>query len=321
MPCAGLQAAGDGMTSRIGVPTARLQLTASTLGAPGQDLDQVVTLLAAAGISGVELRLSLGEIASPAMTSRQREAVRTRLAEAGIRLTGLASYVRIADPDAGDDMVVGALAAALTLAAELGAPSVRVFPGAPTLPAAYHDLPVTASPRNQCDAAAVRRLNAVAGLSNDLGVHPVLETHDSHPRGADIAPILAQVKGTVGAVWDLMHPWRVGEPLETTWGAISPWLLNGLGSVQIKDARLPESRTPVPVGAGSLPVRDFAALLQRSSYDGTVCLEWEKAWHPEALPLEAGLASMKRWYQDNWHHETPPRGNRRHEQPTMPEIQ
>ena len=285
----------------IGPGTPPITLTVSTLGAPGEGLDTVLPLLATHGISGVELRLSLGEIASPAMTGQERADVRARLAEAGVRVTGLASYIRIADPDTADDMVVGALAAALTMAADLGAPAVRVFPGAPTFGNSYRRVPATTAPRTECDAAAVRRLDAVSSLGQELGVHPVLETHDSHPRGEDIARILAQVKGKVGAVWDLMHPWRVGEPLETTWQNLRPWLVDGLGSMQIKDARLPESRTPVPIGEGTVPVDNFAGLLRLNGYAGVVCLEWEKAWHPAAPPLKTGLESMRAWYEKHWH--------------------
>ncbi len=306
-------------TTNPGAPPATL--TVSTLGAPGEGLDTVLPLLAAHRINGVELRLSLGEISSPAMTKQERSAVRARLADAGVRVTALASYIRIADPGTSDDMVVGALASALTLAADLEAPAVRVFPGAPTLGNSYRRVPATTAPRPECDAAAVRRLDAVSGLTQELGVHPVLETHDSHPRGEDVARILAQVKGKVGAVWDLMHPWRVGESLETTWQNLSPWLLDGLGSVQIKDAHLPESRTPVPIGEGTLPVGDFADFLRLNGYDGLVCLEWEKAWHPTAPPLDAGLASMRLWYEEHWNHTPEPGETRKHEQLRIAETQ
>ena len=288
------------MTNSSGTATPAHQLTVSTLGAPGESLDTVLSLLAAHGISGIELRLSLGEIASPAMGRHERSALRSRITDAGMHVTGLASYIRIADPGVPDDVVVGALASALEFAADLQAPTVRVFPGAPTIGASYRRVPTTTFPREECDAAAVRRLNAVARLSRELGVQPVLETHDSHPRGEDIARILKQVDGPVGAVWDLMHPWRVGEPLETTWHHLHPWLTNGQGSIQVKDANLPESRTPAPLGQGALPVHDLATLLRHKSYNGILCLEWEKAWHPTAEPLQVAVASLLAWRGTHW---------------------
>ena len=268
-------------------------LSASTLGAPGAGLDQVLDWLAVAGVRGVELRLAPGEIAEPGMAPERRRRLTGRLEAAGVELTGLASYVRVAQK-APDDGVVGELSEALELAAELGAPAVRVFPGAPE---DAHD--GGASFRGDAaDGRAAARLSRVAGLAERLGVLPVLETHDSHPRGADVARIASLVEGPVGVVWDLMHPWRTGEALEETWQALRPWLGGGRGSVQVKDAALPDTG-PTLIGAGTLPCREFGELLRREGYDGTVTLELEAAWYPSAPPFPEALASAARWYAEH----------------------
>jgi sugar phosphate isomerase/epimerase len=252
-----------------------IRLSASTLGAPGESLDQILEQLAAAEVTGVELRLTAGELADPAMTrSARRELVR-RLDGAGVAVTGVASYVRVA-ADVPDDVVVGALVAALDLAADLRAPAVRVFAGAPSRPGPYDRIPELAEPQSEVDARAARRLTAVAAYATEQAV-------------------LQQVDGPVGVVWDLMHPWRVGEPLAGTWASLAPWLRVPGSSVQVKDARLPEDVTPVPLGAGSLPLEEFAELLIAEQYTGPVTLEWERAWHPQAVPLGEALGSLRRW--------------------------
>jgi sugar phosphate isomerase/epimerase len=147
-------------------------------------------------------------------------------------------------------------------------------------------------------ARAVRRLDAGTSLAEDRDVYPALETHDSHPQGADIAAILQRVDGPVGAVWDIMHPWRTGESLDETWRWLSPWLSRG--AVQVKDANLPADATPVLIGDGTLPVDAFAALLTANGYDGPICLEWEKKWHPAAADLPLALASTTAWFQRHW---------------------
>jgi sugar phosphate isomerase/epimerase len=271
------------------------RLTASTLGAPDDDLDTVVDALAHSRVTDVELRLSGGQIIDPAMTGREAADVGSRFDAAGIRVSGIASYVRVAS-DAGDEMVVGALAGALRLAAALGAPVVRVFPGAPTHPSDYASVPELREEQGVVDDRAARRLDAVAGLCGDLGVHPVLETHDSHPRSEDILRILRRVEGPVGAVWDLMHPWRVGESLGTTWANLEPWIAHDRGSVQVKDALLPGDATPVEIGRGSVPTAEFGELLRRARFDGIVCLEWERTWYPQALPLREALVSARSWF-------------------------
>ena len=276
-----------------------IRLSASTLGAPGESLDQVLEQLAAAEVTGVELRLTVGELADPAMTrSARRELVR-RLDGAGVAVTGVASYVRIA-ADVPDDIVIGALVAVLDLASDLRAPAVRVFPGAPSRPGPYDRVPDLTEPRSEVDARAARRLTAVAPYAAEQAVLPCLETHDSHPTGRQVAAVLRQVDGPVGVVWDLMHPWRVGEPLAETWTALAPWLRVPGSSVQVKDARLPEDATPVPLGEGNLPVEGFAELLIDERYAGPVTLEWERAWHPEAVPLGEALGSLRRWVDRYW---------------------
>ncbi|HJV14508.1 MAG TPA: sugar phosphate isomerase/epimerase family protein [Propionibacteriaceae bacterium] len=276
-----------------------ITLSASTLGAPGESLLEVLAYLRRTGVPGLELRLSAGEIADPTLTRAQRHAVRAEIEAAGIAVTGIASYVKVA-ASTEDDVVLGALVAALDFASDLGTATVRVFPGAPAEPGPYDRIPQLLEPREEVNARAARRLNAVAEYASECEVVVALETHDSHPTGQQVAAILAQVDGPVGAIWDLMHPWRVGERLEDSWTALAPWLSAGLGSVQIKDADLAESTTPLLVGEGTLPTAEFAELLIRRRYAGTVTLEWERAWHPEAGPLDAACASARRWADLYW---------------------
>ena len=274
-------------------------LSASTLGAPGESLQQVLSWLRQTSFAGIELRLSVGEIADPTLTRAARRAVRTEIEDAGVMVTGIASYVKVGSA-VDDEMILGSLVGALDFAADLGAPVVRVFPGAPVEPGPYDRVPQLLQPREEVNARAARRLDAVASYAEDCGVLPALETHDSHPTGQHIAAVLAQVTGAVGAIWDLMHPWRVGETLEESWAALSPWLAAGRGSVQVKDADLPADPTPLLIGEGTLPTDEFAELLIREGYAGPVILEWEKKWHPEAVPLDQALTSTKRWLDRHW---------------------
>jgi sugar phosphate isomerase/epimerase len=270
-------------------------LSASTLGAPGEGLDQVLATLQRTGVPGVELRLSAGEPTDPAMTRAQRRALRSAVEEAGVAVTGVASYIRVG-ADVPDDVVLGALVGALDLAADLGAPFVRVFPGAPAEPCGYDTVPTLTGSREEVADLVARRLDAVAGYAEECGVRPALETHDSHPTGALVADVLGRVSSpVVGAVWDLMHPWRVGEQLADTWAALQPWVADGRGWVQVKDAALPGRPLPLPLGEGTLPLDPFAALLADVGYDGVVSLEWERKWYPDAAPLDVACASFRSW--------------------------
>lgn len=276
-----------------------ITLSASTLGAPGESLSRVLHWLQQTGVPGLELRLSAGEIADPTLTRARRRDLRAQIEDAGVLVTGIASYVKVASA-VPDDVVLGALVAALDLAADFGAPLLRVFPGAEAEAGPYDRVPALLEPREEVDARAARRLDAVTAYAGECGVLPALETHDSHPTGRHIAEVLARVEGPVGAIWDVMHPWRVGETLGESWAALAPWLSAGRGCVQVKDADLPTSRTPLPVGDGTLPTEEFGSLLVREHYAGTVTLEWEKAWYPEAAPLDEACASAGRWAAGHW---------------------
>jgi sugar phosphate isomerase/epimerase len=273
--------------------------SASTLGAPGVPLDVVLSWLQQHRIHGIELRLAPGEIADPGLGTAARNDLRRRIQAAGVQVTGIASYVKVAAPGA-NVSVVAELIQAVDFARDLGAPMVRVFPGADTRPAAFTEVPPLVESRAEVDERAARRLSAITPYAADLGVLPVLETHDSHPTGTDVAGILNQVDGPVGVVWDVLHPWRVGEPLDETWKTLEPWLTTGRGWVQIKDANMPASSTPLPIGKGSLPTEEFGQLLVRNGYRGPVTLEWEKAWYPQAAQLDVALGSVRTWFDRHW---------------------
>jgi len=144
----------------------------------------------------------------------------------------------------------------------------------------------------------------VAPLAAERGVRVLLETHDSHRTGAAAARVLGLVgHRRVGALWDVLHSWLGGEEPVDTHAALAPHL----GYVQVKDVASAEERTPLPLGAGTLPLAAALATLSREpadahgpvpapegTYDqgagGWLCWEYEKRWYPEAADLPALLA-------------------------------
>jgi sugar phosphate isomerase/epimerase len=251
-------------------------LAFSTLGCSGLPLAQVVDLARSTGWLGLELRAADDEPVHVGLSPQERAAAREVLETGGVTVLAVASYVKVARGDIGDDECVADALAHAELARDLGAPFVRVFPGA--------EEPGAEEPGAEADARAVRRLNAIAArLPKGVGI--LLETHDSHPQGVDIARVLSQVSGAVGAIWDVMHPWRTGEPISVTKDVLAPYLKH----VQVKDVLSPEERTPLPLGEGTIPLDEFYAALRELGYQGWMSLEWESKWHPEAAPLAEAL--------------------------------
>lgn len=270
---------------------------ASTLGVVDEDLPTTVATMARRGVSAVEVRSAPeGAFVHVGQGPDERERVRAAFADAGLDVMAVASTVRIASPGPDDD-VVTALLAELQLAADLGARWVRVFPGGPVREGAPTDAPPPLlEEAAETDRRAVRRFARVLDRAAELGVHPALETHDSHPAGAQVARLFDALDREapgheVGVVWDVLHPWRVGEDLATTADLLGERVLGGRGWVQVKDVAGPTDLRPVLQGEGAVPVPEFLALLDAAGYTGPVSLEWERYWQPDAAPLEQALAA------------------------------
>ncbi|MFE9400400.1 sugar phosphate isomerase/epimerase family protein [Streptomyces sp. NPDC006530] len=248
-----------------------MRLALSTLGLPGIPLAEVARLVARAGFRGVELRVHPEAHVHPGLDARQRRAVAAEFEASGIEILALAGYARVADPD--DDTELGQL---LTLAGDLGAGYLRVFPGG--------------KGSRADDDTAVRRLASAAHLAREGNIRILLETHDSHRTGEATARVLDRVGDPdgVGALWDVMHTWLGGESPAESYGHLAPHL----GYTQVKDIASAEDTTPLALGTGVLPLAECLALLPP---DGWVCWEYEKRWYPEAAPLPGLLCAGQRY--------------------------
>ncbi|NJP41985.1 sugar phosphate isomerase/epimerase family protein [Actinacidiphila epipremni] len=254
-----------------------MRLAFSTLGVPELPADQVARLAADNGFHGVELRASPEGPVHTGLSADERADVAAQFGKAGVQILTVAAYAKVAA--AGDDEpVLDEIAAAVTLAHDLGASFVRVFPGGADLPA------------EEADALAARRLAAAAPVAADQGVRVLLETHDSHRGGADVARVLGAV-GHVGAggLWDVMHTWLAGEQPATSFAALAPYL----GYVQVKDIASASDTTPLPLGAGVLPLAETVEVLSRAEWDGWLCWEYEKRWYPQAAELPGLLGPAR----------------------------
>ncbi|MFD6434004.1 sugar phosphate isomerase/epimerase family protein [Streptomyces venezuelae] len=242
----------------------------STLGVPGLPVPDVLRLATAHGYHGVELRAHPEEPVHPGLGLVERADMAAEFKAAGVEILGIAGYARVAAPGE-DGPVLDEIRSLVSLARDLGAPFVRVFPGGGTEQGAA-----------EADATAARRLGTAARYAADAGVRILLETHDSHRTGADATRILGTVgHRQVGALWDLMHTWLGGESVTETFAALSPYL----GYVQVKDIASADDTTPLALGSGVLPLEECVARLSAESWEGWLCWEYEKRWYEDAAPL------------------------------------
>jgi sugar phosphate isomerase/epimerase len=248
-----------------------MKLAFSTLGCPGWSLERVTATATELGYDGVELRLIDGEVIPPDLAAGERQRVKRQFAGAGISIACLDTSARFTAPDPEarrrqeDDV-----RHYLRLANEWETGFIRIFGGN------------LAEGQSEAEGVAflAESLERLAPDAERAGVVIALETHDAFSAGRLVADVLRRVPSPgVAALWDTHHPYRMGETVEQTWDYIGQRVVH----THVKDAR----RTPdggwqlVLLGEGEVPVRSALATWMAHGYDGYVCVEWEKKWHPE----------------------------------------
>jgi sugar phosphate isomerase/epimerase len=266
-----------------------LPLIYSTLGCPNWSLEQAADAAVASGYVGLEVRVLDGDIIPAELPAERRSAMRRIMAERGLTIAALGASTRFSAADPAKRAENEAeLIRYLELAIDLESPMVRTFGG---------NVEAGQTLAQTIDWVA-ESLGRVAPVAERLGVTVLLETHDAFCRAAEVAPVLRQVNSpAVQAVWDIHHPFRMGESVAQTWALLKPYTRH----VHIKDARLrPDgSWQLVLLGEGEVPAREIVRLLVAEGYQGYLSAEWEKKWHPEieepeiALPQHAEV--LRKW--------------------------
>jgi sugar phosphate isomerase/epimerase len=250
----------------------------STLAFPDATLAAAVSLGRRWGYAGIELRLIDGQLIDPSMPAADRAKVKRTLA--GLPVVAVDSSIRLTGDDAGPQ-----LRRFLELASDWEAPLVRVFGG--PLAAEGRD-PRTRREQLQAAAAA---LESNVPLASRLGVAIGVETHDDFSASSAVAELLARADPEwVGAVWDSLHPHRVGERPADVYANLGERIL----LAQVKDARRNaggegDEWQLVLLGEGEVPVRNLLGLLKAGGYQRWISVEWEKRWHPEIEEPEVAL--------------------------------
>jgi sugar phosphate isomerase/epimerase len=257
-----------------------MKLAFTTLACPDWTFEQCLEAAQRYGYDGLELRLLHGEIITSATRSEQRRHVRAGAARAGLPIIGLDTSLRVAQTNAqsrASEIREGL--ALLELAHDLEAPFIRVFAGPPS-----------DAHKEDAVASAIITLEPLVLRGRELGVTLALETHDTFSASALVAQVLAQMQDpTAGALWDFLHPYRLGETARETAQRLGGHILH----VHVKDGQRPEAEHAewklVLLGEGDVPTLEMLAALRAGGYDGWLSVEWEKKWHPELAGPEVAL--------------------------------
>ncbi len=263
----------------------------------GLDVFTTVDRIAALGFDGIEVAARPGVFTVEA-SPQQRADLRAHIARSGLELVNIACYS--GGEEHGLNAADGSVRAAaergiekhLHLAADLGSPCVRVFPGGEP----GHD-GVRADPRRALEMS-VSGIQRLATLAMDLGVTLLIENHPYSIAGSaeqTVRIVEAVARPNVRILYEpsnlLVYAGRDdhhhGFDIQKLW----------IHHVHIKDhIRKPDGTYDAAVpGRGIMPWPDILAWLVSATYHSFLTLElaWTDDLENRQSELEEGLAHLR----------------------------
>ena len=267
-----------------------MKLSFSTLGCHDYTLEQIIGCGKKYGFGGVELRhveknVKLWEL-SDFNSEAALAASKRKLDDAGLPVcvVGASGSFAKAGLEHRREQI-DLFRRWAEVAQGLGCPYIRVFGG-----------PV---PEGQTMEETLKwdieGYNEASPIIAKYGVTMLFETHDSFSTSKGLLPILQNLEGSFGVVWDLLHPLRFGEPFAETWKNLGPWVKH----IHVKDSKVYSEQDFdfMFLGEGKLPLKEMINLLKTGGYDGYYCFEWERGWHPEIASCDTAFPAYMKYMQ------------------------
>lgn len=258
-----------------------MKLTYTSLACPAWTIEEAVSAAESYGYAAIEWRLADGAIIGPDASADVRRRLREVPAAHGVEVACLDSSCRVVQGEPKERAAtIEAGQRMLDLAAEVGAPFLRVFGG---------ELPANTT-RTSLLGSAAEVLHALGSYGAERNVTVIVETHDAWTDSEDVRALLqAAAFPAVKVLWDTHHTYRFGEAPTQTLALLG----DTIAYAHIKDSRLsvsdPSAWTYCLLGEGDVPLREICEALKKGGYAGYLSLEWEKKWHPEIAEPEIAL--------------------------------
>ena len=175
------------------------------------------------------------------------------------------------------------------LAAELGAPGLRVF----------GDTIQPGADRSSTRSWIAESIRELAEITAARGVEIWIENHGDFAGAGETAAILQQAASSnAGVVWDPANSFAATQEQPADGAA---QLGVTIRHVHIKDLRRDRDGWKyVLTGEGVFPLLELNAVLQELQYDRFLSFEWEKRWHPEIADADVALPHFARWFRKNY---------------------
>ncbi|MCL2433061.1 MAG: sugar phosphate isomerase/epimerase [Clostridia bacterium] len=247
----------------------------STLGCPEWTFDQIVSQAVSLGFGAIELRGIQGEMRLdkiPEFTAENRANTRAKLAENGLALCCLDTSCKFNDPAVFQNAMDEGKAA-LEVAAEMGAPGIRVFGDPLVLENSLEHI--------------VEGVGQLCDIAAGCGVGVWLETHGDLAKAGNMRKLCEKLSEypPFGILWDITHTWRA----DRNWQAYIDEFFPLIKHLHIRDITEPQADGSFEfrhMGRGETPMADILNTITAKGYSGYYSFEWEKKWHPELDPPE-----------------------------------
>jgi sugar phosphate isomerase/epimerase len=264
--------------------THNLKLSFSTWVCPEWTVAAIVDGMNQYGYDGVELRIGKGHAHKVDLDTGADVlgGVRKQFDAANLAISCIATSYSFSSPDAVErKKTVDHVKQCLLMADTVGAPYVRVFGGDQP-----HGLEVAgvidyiAEALAECtEYAETEKLRSML----------LIETQGAFSHSKYVSEVLSQVfSSKLGVLWDVLHPIRVLEQVETTYDAICDHVRH----VHVHDCAFNDDRTkilPCAPGTGFVPLPQTVDLLKGGNFRGYLSLEvLQRDLDPdEVLPVYA----------------------------------
>ena len=256
-------------------------------------MPQIISIAVAEGYDGIELRFVQGEDSLwklPVFSGEELASTKRALADQALTISCLDTSCRFHSPDAterGRWISEGKRMA--DLAAELGAPGLRVF----------GDTIQPGADRTSTQSWIAESIRELAEIAAARGVEIWIENHGDFAAAGETAAILKQAGSPkIGVVWDPANSFVATEERPADGAAR---LGVAIRHVHIKDLRRDRHGwNYVLTGEGTFPFLELKAALQDLQYDRFLSFEWEKKWHPEIADADIALPHFVRWFRKNF---------------------
>lgn len=232
---------------------------------PEWPLTTILEVMDRHGYEGLEPRLGWPNQAGlvPELSKAKRQEISARFQDRGKSICCLATGARfaLADPASIKDQVEETRNA-IEMAADLGAPLVRIFGGD------HGEGELTAIAHRTAEA-----LRPVLDFADDHGITLAFETHDFWCHSPLVRKIIQLANHPrLGVLWDFMHTQRVFETPEESAAIIGPLTVHA----HVHDSRLPPPEyklTRCPMGQGDLDHEVPIQKLKQAGYQGYYSVE------------------------------------------------